>query len=153
LEMMRYAAYCGESIIVGYLRSWPGPKFWIVWYALLDLAAIWPFNASNAAVPLAAAMLGHLPADGTVFVAGIELAESQLVKVLGYAIFLAALVPLIFGGTIYKMLHRVMTTKLVLVLGYLILCVTLMVSPHNVWQVAAGFFRVGTVPLRAETII
>ena len=58
LEMMRYAVYCGESIIVGYLRTWPGPRFWMVWYAVLDLAAIWPFNASNAAVPLAAAMLG-----------------------------------------------------------------------------------------------
>src|SRR5437016_6141435 len=55
LQMMRYAVYCGESIIVGYLRTWPGPRFWMVWFAVLDLAAIWPFNASNSAVPLAAA--------------------------------------------------------------------------------------------------
>ncbi len=26
LEMMRYAVYSGESIIVGYLRTWPGPE-------------------------------------------------------------------------------------------------------------------------------
>lgn len=153
LQMMRYAVYCGESIVVGYLRTWPGPRFWIAWYAVLDLAAIWPFNAANAAVPLAAAVLGHLPGDATTSLVGIPLAESQLVKLFGYAIFLAAFVPLIFGGTIYKMLARVMTIKLVLVLGYLLLLAVLTVSPANAWQVIAGFFRVGTVPLRAETIV
>ncbi len=153
LEMMRYAVYCGESIIVGYLRTWPGPRFWVVWYAVLDLAAIWPFNASNAAVPLAAAILGHLPSAAIVSIGGITMSESFLVKLLGYVIFLAAFVPLIFGGTIYKMLERVMTLKLVLVLGYLIFFAVLMVSPTNAWQVISGFFRVGTVPLRAQTII
>jgi hypothetical protein len=153
LEMMRYAVYCGESIIVGYLRTWPGPRFWIPWYAVMDLAAIWPFNASNAAVPLAAAMLGHLPGEGLVSLAGITLSEAFLVKLLGYFIFLVAFVPLIFGGTIYKMIERVMTTKLILVLGYLIFFAALTVSPSNAWQVVLGFFRVGTVPLRAETIV
>jgi hypothetical protein len=153
LEMMRYAVYCGESIIVGYLRTWPGPRFWMVWYAILDLAAIWPFNASNAAVPLAAAVLGHLPGAGAVSIAGTVMSESQLVKVLGYVIFLAAFVPLIFGGTIYKMLERVMTIKLVLVLGYLCFFAFFMVSGSNAWEVLSGFFRIGTVPLRAETIV
>jgi hypothetical protein len=153
LEMMRYAVYCGESIIVGYLRTWPGPRFWMIWYAILDLAAIWPFNASNAAVPLAAAVLGHLPGLGSTSILGIEIPEWQLVKVLGYGIFLAAFVPLIFGGTIYRILERVMTIKLVLVLGYLVFFTLFTVSGANAWEVISGFFRVGTVPLRAETII
>ncbi len=153
LEMMRYAVYCGESIIVGYLRTWPGPRFWMIWYAVLDLAAIWPFNASNAAVPLAAAMLGHLPGRGSVSIVGLTMPEWQVVKVLGYVIFLAAFVPLIFGGTIYKMLERVMAIKLVLVLGYLVFFAVFMVSASNAWEVFSGFFRFGTVPLRAETIV
>lgn len=153
LEMMRYAVYCGESIIVGYLRTWPGPRFWMVWFVILDLAAIWPFNASNAAVPLAAAMLGHLPGRGVVDLLGYEMPEWQLVKVLGYVIFLVAFVPLIFGGTIYRMLERVMATKLVLVLGFLVFFTLFTVSASNMWEVVTGFFRVGTVPLRAETII
>ena len=65
LMMMRYTVYCGEPIIVGGLRTAPGPKFWIPIYLILDLASIWPYNASNAAVPLAAAILGHLPGEGT----------------------------------------------------------------------------------------
>lgn len=153
LEMMRYAVYSGESIIVGYLRTWPGPTFWMFWFAVLDLAAIWPFNASNAAVPLAAAMLGHLPGPGSVLILGMALPEWQFVKVLGYLIFLAAFVPLIFGGTIYRMLERVMAAKLVLVLGFLVFFTVFTVSGANAWEVFSGFFRVGTVPLRAETII
>jgi hypothetical protein len=153
LEMMRYAVYSGESIIVGYLRTWPGPRFWMLWYAVMDVAMIWPFNASNAAVPLAAAVLGHLPGAGSVHFVGVAMGESQLVKVLGYAIFLLAFVPLIFGGTIYKMLERVMTFKLIFVLGYLVFFAVFMVSGTNAWEVFTGFLRVGVVPLRAETIV
>ncbi len=143
LMMMRYAIYCGEPIIVGGLRTRPGPLTWVLCYAVLDLAAIWPFNASNAAVPLAAALLGHLPGPG----------EAGFVKALGYAIFVLAFVPLIFGGTIYRMLEKIMTIKLGLVLGYLTFIAVFMVSGPAAWEVVSGFFRLGMVPLRADTII
>jgi hypothetical protein len=42
LMMMRYTLYCGEPIIVGGLRTNPGPMFWIGIYAILDIASIWP---------------------------------------------------------------------------------------------------------------
>ena len=109
LILMRYTVYCGEPIVVGGMRVWPGPRFWIALYATLDLAALWPYNAANAAVPLAAAILGHLP----------ELSDAGFVKKLGCGIFLLAFVPLIFGGTVYRMLEKIMTFKLVVVLGYL----------------------------------
>lgn len=153
LQMMRYAVYCGESIIIGYLRTWPGPRFWIVWYAMLDLAAIWPFNASNAAVPLAAAILGRLPGEGDSTVLGWALSDTWMVKLLGYAIFLASFIPLIFGGTIYRMLRAVMGIKLVLVLGYLCVATALLVSRTNAWEIVTGLVKVGVVPLRAETVV
>jgi hypothetical protein len=153
LMMMRYAIYCGEPIIVGGLRTRPGPGFWIVVYLVLDLAAIWPFNASNAAVPLAAAILGHLPGDGQLRVAGFLMTEAQLVRSLGFTVFLLAFVPLIFGGTIYRMLEKVMSIKLILVLGYLIVVCTLFVSPRVGWEVVTGFFQFGQYPDRADTII
>ena len=86
--------------------TWPGPVCWIGLYGVLDIAAIWPYNASNAAVPLAAVLLGHLPQTGS---------DQELVKLLGFTIFLLAFVPLIFGGTVYGMLEKIMTAKLVLV--------------------------------------
>ena len=140
LTMMRYTVYSGEPIIVGGLRTRPGPGFWVACYAALDLASIWPYNASNAAVPLAAVVLGRLPQST---------ADQALVRAFGFAIFLLAFVPLIFGGTVYRMLERIMTAKLVLVLGYLSLIGATVVSWPVITEVCTGFFRFGTVPLRA----
>ena len=61
LEIMRYTVYCGEPIIVGFFRLVPGPRFWTCLYLFIDFFGIWPYLAANAAVPLAAALLGHLP--------------------------------------------------------------------------------------------
>jgi hypothetical protein len=143
LMMMRYAIYCGEPVIVGILRTRPGPWFWIAMFAVLDLAAIWPYNAANAAVPVAAAIYGHLP----------QVENDALVKGLGIAIFLLAFVPLVFGGTVYRMLEKIMTAKLVLVLGYLSIVALTMISAPVVWDVAKGFFSVGTVPKRPDVLI
>jgi hypothetical protein len=144
LTMMRYTVYSGEPIIVGGLRTRPGPWFWMTCWAIFDIASVWPYNASNAAVPLAAVFLGHLPqTDG----------DRALVKALGMTIFALAFVPLVFGGTVYRMLEKIMTAKLVLVLGYLSLIAVTLVSWPVVRDVCTGFFRVGTVPVRAQTII
>jgi len=144
LVIMRYAVYCGEPIIVGGMRTWPGPALWIPCYLLLDIAAIWPYNASNAAVPLTAAILGRLPSTPD---------DLFLVKMLGYAIFLLAFVPLVFGGTVYRMLERVMTFKLIFVLTYLTVVAVFMVSP-SVWgEVLGGFVQFGQVPQRAESVV
>ncbi|MBI2824785.1 MAG: Nramp family divalent metal transporter [Planctomycetia bacterium] len=153
LEVMRYALYCGEPIFIGFLRTRPGPRLWVLVYMTLLLAHVWPYMASNAAVPLAAAVLGHLPGDAVVSFAGHEMTEGTIVKVLGFVIFYLAFVPLLFGGKIYTMLERVMTIKLVIVLAFLILVCSSMVSPRNAWEVVSGFVRFGTVPLRADTVI
>jgi hypothetical protein len=153
LEVMRYALYCGEPIFIGYFRTRPGPRFWMVCYLTLFLAHIWPFMASNAAVPLAAAVLGHLPGEGVVRAAGFRLSEVMLVKVLGYVVFLATLVPLVFGGKIATMLERLMTFKLVVVLGFLVSVGLLLVTPRDAYEIVSGFFRMGAVAIRAETVI
>jgi hypothetical protein len=153
LEVMRYALYCGEPIFIGYFRTPPGPRFWTFCYMTLFLAHIWPFMASNAAVPLAAAVLGHLPGDGLLRVAGFPLSEIMVVKGLGFAVFFAAFVPLIFGGKISTMLERLMTFKLVVVFGFLVFVGLFMVSARDASEIASGFFRLGAVALRAETVI
>ncbi len=153
LEVMRYTLYCGEPVFVGFFRMVPGPKFWTAVYLILCIAHIWPFMAANAAVPLTAALLGHLPGNGTVSLGFWTISESYLVKLLGYVIFLLAFLPLIFGGKIYNVLERMMAVKLVVVLGFLVSVTVFLISPRNAWEVATGFFRFGQVALRAETII
>jgi hypothetical protein len=49
LAIMRYTLYTGEPVMVGFLRTWPGPKFWAVFYLMADMGGIWPYLASNAA--------------------------------------------------------------------------------------------------------
>lgn len=154
IEVMRYALYCGEPIHVGFCRTKPGPKLWIFLFLALEFASIWPFMASNAAVPLVASLLGHLPGGGIVLNWGeLELSEVGLVKFFGYVIFLAAFVPLIFGGKIYRMIERIMTFKLIVILLFFAFVTVFMISGRNVWEVVTSFHRMGAIPLRAETVI
>jgi hypothetical protein len=153
LEVMRYTLYCGEPVFTGFFRMAPGPKFWTGVYLILCIAHIWPFMAANAAVPLTAAVLGHLPGNGSVSFGAMTISEAGLVKLLGYVIFLLAFLPLIFGGKIYNVLERMMTFKLVVVLGFLVSVTVFLISPRNAWEVVSGFFRFGQVALRADTVI
>jgi hypothetical protein len=136
LAIMRYTLYCGENIFVGLFRTRPGARFWTIFYITLDLAGAWPYLASNAAVPLAAVMLGRLP--------GTE--DGGFVKSLGYAIFLAAFVPLIFGGKIYNALERILVAKLFIVLAYLGF-IALFWASWDTWkEIVSGLFRFGALP-------
>jgi hypothetical protein len=153
LEVMRYALYCGEPIFIGFFRTRPGPRFWLLCYMTLFLAHIWPFMASNAAVPLASAMIGHLPAGGVVRMAGFIVSEITLDKALGYVVFFVAFLPLIFGGKIASMLERLMLFKLVVVFGFLLFVGLFMVSARNFYEIVSGFFRFGSVAVRADTVI
>ncbi len=136
LAVMRYALYCGESIFVGFFRTPPGPRFWTVFYLLTDFGALWPFVSANAAVALAAAILGRLPSAG----------DDTLVRSLGYAVFAAAAVPLVFGGKIYNAVERLMITKLVLVLSYLGFIGVFWVSWDTWREIVSGLVRFGSMP-------
>ena len=117
-------------------RVWPGPAFWTCVYLMLEFGAIWPYLSSNAAVPLAAVILGRLPAQ----------ADAGFVRTLGYIVFLSAFVPLIFGGKIYTALERVMVTKLVLILAYLGFVALFFTHASTWWEIGTGFYRFGSLP-------
>lgn len=136
LAIMRYTLATGETIFVGYFRTWPGPHFWIFVYLCFEFGGVWPYLSANAAVPLAAAFLGRLPTA----------ADSTLLKILGDAIFLSAFLPLLFGGKIYNTIERVMVAKLFLVLGYLALVVFFFTRPATWWEIGSGFYRFGSLP-------
>lgn len=42
LECGRYALYCGEPIMTGFLRTRPGPRFWMGAILLLNLSMLIP---------------------------------------------------------------------------------------------------------------
>lgn len=139
IEISRYALYTGEPIFTGKFRTLPGPWVWLWVYVALDFGSVFPYLAANAATPLAAACLGRIP-DPT--------ADQTLLKTLAYAIFLAGMIPLVFGGKIYNTLKWVMSAKIVLVLGFLLV----LAAFHSSWttwgEITTGFFHFGTVPLQ-----
>ncbi len=111
IEISRYALYTGEPIFTGKFRTLPGPLFWLFIYLLLDFGAVFPYLAANAATPLAAVYLGRIPSGA---------GDEALVRGLGIAVFVGAMLPLVFGGKIYNTLKLVMSFKIVTVLGFLL---------------------------------
>jgi hypothetical protein len=112
-------------------------------YLLLDFGALFPYLSANAATPLAAVWLGHLPDPDH------SLADKHLLQGLAYAIFLGGLIPLAFGGKVYNSLKALMTFKIVVVLGFLTL-VAVMFSSWETWrEIGGGFLRFGTLPVQS----
>jgi branched-subunit amino acid transport protein len=109
-------------------------------YLILDFGAVFPYLAANAATPLAAVWLGRIPAG---------VGDESLVRGLGIVVYLAAMLPLIFGGKIYNTLKLVMSFKIVTVLGFL-LFVAFFFSNRDTWyEIFTGFVRFGSVPVHS----
>lgn len=152
IEISRYTLYTGEPIFTGKFRTLPGPRLWLPLYLVLDFGSFFPYLAANAAVPLATVMLGGVPDTGSSVSLGLfgfdtTISVAVLVKALSCMIFLAALLPLLFGGKVYNSLKAVMTFKLVVVLGFL-LVLAVFYSDGATWrEICSGFFRFGTIPV------
>ncbi len=152
IEICRYTLYTGEPIFTGKFRMRPGPKFWVFAYLLFDFDSVFPYLAANAAIPVATLINRY------VYDAGVPDPESVtrdfwMVKTLGYLIFLGALIPLLFGGRIYRSLKAVMTFKLIVVFGFL-LFLAFGFSKSSTWaEIGKGFVSFGNVPVqRGEDI-
>src|SRR5262245_25292286 len=150
LEICRYTLYSGEPIFTGKFRLLPGPLFWLVLYVFLDFGSVFPYLVSNAATPLAAMILGEIPnVAKTYHVLGIDLTGETLHRVLTYVVFLMVLLPLIFGGKVYNSLKAIMTFKIVVVFGFLILVAVLYSKPATWSEIFSGFVKFGSVPVKA----
>jgi len=143
IEISRYTLYTGEPIFTGKFRTFPGPRVWLLAYLFLDLGSIFPYLAANAATPVATLLKG-----GVVPTPATNPGDFWLMKGLGYAIFLLALVPLLFGGKIYNSLRAVMAFKIVVVFGFL-LFLAIFFSQGSTWvEILSGFVKFGTVPIQ-----
>jgi hypothetical protein len=139
LECGRYALYCGEPVMTGFMRTRPGPRFWISCILLLNFSALVPGLSTHAAAIFASLLLDRPPGE----------TDRWLVTILAY-IFLAAIsLPVLIGGKIYNMLQAVMTAKVVVVLGFCLLIGLLFVSPANWLNVFSGFVKFGNLPVVA----
>jgi hypothetical protein len=151
-EISRYTLYTGEPIFTGKFRTLPGPRFWLVAYLFLDFGSVFPYAAASSAPPLFAVMYGRLPkpldAESAVNCLGMMLSDQEMLRVMGVLLFLAALLPLIFGGKVYNSLKAVMTFKIVGVLGFLTLVAVLYSEPATWADILSGFVKFGSIPVK-----
>lgn len=140
LECGRYALYCGEPVMTGFLRKRPGPRLWLTVIMFLSLSALIPGLSTNAAATLAAVWLQRLPGDG----------DRQLVMLLAYVCLAGVALPVLIGGKIYNMLQAVMTIKVAVVLGFCLAIGLTFVGPAHWWNVMSGFAKFGNVPVKVD---
>ncbi|MBI2950142.1 MAG: Nramp family divalent metal transporter [Verrucomicrobia bacterium] len=137
LECGRYALYCGEPIMTGFMRLRPGPAFWMSLVLLLNFSALIPGLSTHGAAVTASLILGHP--------AGVE--DKELVTVLAYVCLGAVALPVLVGGKIYNTMQAVMTAKVVFVLGFCLIIGVCFVSAQGWFNVFSGFLKFGHVPV------
>jgi hypothetical protein len=132
-EVMRYTLVTGEPVFTGFMRTKPGPRFWLIWYLLLDCLSWWPALAGLSAQILLYTISRSAP-DPT----WVKLGTIGVLLLCGFL--------LCFGRKIYNTLEVVLGGKVILVLGYL-LVVTILFVPWGVWtEVVSGMFNPFRVP-------
>lgn len=137
IECGRYALYCGEPIMTGFLRKRPGPQFWIGVILLLSLAALIPGLSTNGAAVLAALWLDRPPG----------VADKDLVNGIAFACLALVALPILVGGKVYNTLQLIMTTKVVVVLGFCFGIGAAFVSWEHWGDIFSGFLKFGNVPV------
>lgn len=141
IEISRYTLYTGEPIFTGKLRVPPGPLVWVVLYLLLDWGSVAPYLAANATVPLETLWLGRLPN------ADVYPGDWWVHKIFSTVVYLLAMVPLVVGGKIYNSLKVLMSAKLVIVVGFLMLLGVFFTRTSTWVEISSGLFKFGSVPV------
>jgi hypothetical protein len=140
IECGRYALYCGEPIFTGFLRTRPGPMFWMGVVLLLNLGSLIPGLSTHAAAMTAALWLDRPPTE----------ADRWLVTMLAYVFLFMVALPVMIGGKVYNMLQTIMTLKVAVVLGFCLFVGIFFVQPIHWWSVFSGFLKFGTVPIETN---
>ena len=148
VEVSRYTLYCGEPIFTGKFRLLPSPVFWLVVYLFLDFGSVFPYLIANAATPLGAVFLGEIPdVHKTYQILGASLTGETFLLLLKYAVFLIVLVPLVFGGKVYRSLKFVMAFKIAVVFSFLTAVAVMYSTPETWTDILTGFFKFGSMPV------
>jgi len=136
IECGRYALYCGEPVFTGFMRTAPGPAFWIGVTLIMSLSSLIPGLSTNAAVLIATLWLDRPPTG----------ADSFLVNTIAYITLGAVVFPVLIGGKVYNTLQFVMTIKVFTVLGFCLFLGLFFVGLEGWIDVFSGFFKFGNMP-------
>jgi len=137
VECGRYAMYTGEPVFTGFMRTRPGPRFWIGVAMMLSLGALIPGLSTNAAVLITSIYLDRPPTVDDAF----------MVNTIAYLCLGLVVLPVLVGGKVYNTLQVVMTAKVFIVLGFCLFIGVFFVSAQGWTDVFSGFLKFGNVPV------
>ena len=171
IECGRYALYCGEPVMTGFMRVSPGPKFWVGLIMLMSLSAFIPGLSSQSAVVIASIVRNRppvsLPPKKTeaelAKLSAAELAQREattkqaqedksLVTTLSFLLMFAVILPVLLGGKVYNMLQAVMTAKVVIVLSFCLIMGLFFVHWTHWINVFSGFLKFGVLPVNSAAV-
>lgn len=138
IECGRYALYSGEPVFTGFMRTAPGPAFWIGVTLIMSLASLIPGLSTNAAVLIVTLWLDRPPTGDDAF----------LVNTIAYITLGAVVLPVLIGGKVYDTLQFVMTIKVFTVLGFCLFLGVFFVGLDGWIDVFSGFFKFGNMPTK-----
>jgi hypothetical protein len=124
-EVMRYTLVTGEPMFTGFMRTKPGPRFWLIWYMMLDLLGWWPALAGLAAQILLYTVTRTAPMPENV-----RWVSCGILFLCGFL--------LCFGRKIYNTLEVVLSGKVIFVLTYLSIVVVIFVPWATKLQILNG---------------
>ncbi|MFN0020749.1 MAG: Nramp family divalent metal transporter [Pirellulaceae bacterium] len=169
IECGRYALYCGEPVMTGFMRVSPGPKFWVGLIMLMSLSAFIPGLSSQSAVVIASLIRNRPPTamprklDETKRgdISPEERAsrkqqekqaqeDKSLVTTLSFILMIAVILPVLIGGKVYNMLQAVMTAKVVIVLSFCLIMGLFFVHWTHWLNVFSGFLKFGVLPVNLD---
>jgi hypothetical protein len=141
LEMGRYTLYTGEPVMIGFMRTWPGPGFWGWAYAALSFLQLgWPAIALSAATAAAALLLGRMPTGE----------DSGLVIALGYVTFAACFGVISVGKKVERTVELAMRFMMVWVFSFLFLVDVTTVAGANWARIFQGLVSFGNIPAGSD---
>lgn len=140
-EVMRYTLCTGEPVMTGFLRCKPGPRFWLIFYLLLDFGGWWPTLAGLSAQILVVAVQGLTPQDSI---------NPDTVRGVSYIVFVLCATLVLFGGKVYRTLQIVLGGKILFLLVYMLFTSVFFVSMRTWGEIWSGLFDVTRIPRDAE---
>ena len=144
LEAIRYTLYSGEPILTGVMRLSPGSRFWAVFYIVMGVIQLaTPAMALGCANVLFAAAADREPVAG----------DSTVLLWISYVIVAIAVLVLLSGKSIERVLERLSWVMVFFIFSFLIVANVLFV-PLEVWiRTATGFLTPQPLPANIDIML
>jgi len=143
LECIRYAAYCGEPMMIGYARLKPGRGLWGPIWIITCCVCIGPGWAITSATAWSAILLNKMPGA----------ADKVYVMVWGIILTALVLFMLLWGRKVENTLEKISWAIVAFVVGSLAILIIGFVPGEAIWNTTKGFFMFGTIPEGADPVL